>query len=113
MKALSLNALLNRAIGTPNDQLDMFTFVFSQMRDNKVEMTTHLDARFFEYAVLADKSQVANSTLMKLTKDLNASLSPVDPRFLKTFFEQSVKNDNIDGVAHLVNYSGRYGVDLS
>ena len=37
----------------------------------------------------------------------------MDPRYLHKFFEQSLKHDNLDGVAHLVNYSERYGVDLS
>lgn len=37
----------------------------------------------------------------------------MDPRYLQKFFEQSLKRDNLDGVAHLVNYSERYGVDLS
>ena len=67
----------------------------------------------FEYSVLANRLQYANDLLFKLTKDRTESLSPIDPRYLHKFFTQSLKKDNIDGVAHLVNYSERYGVDLS
>ena len=66
-----------------------------------------------EYSVLGGRTQLANSTLVKLTKDRSESLSPVDPRFLSKFFEQSLQKDNLDGVAHLVNYSERYGTDTS
>ena len=60
------------------------------MHDNKVAFTPQIDARLFEYSVLAGQSQLANSTLVKLTKDRSESLSPVDPRFLGKFFEQSL-----------------------
>jgi hypothetical protein len=51
--------------------------------------------------------------LVDLTKDRSEALSPIDPRFLRIFFDQSLKRDNLDGVAHLVNYSERYGTDMS
>lgn len=76
-------------------------------------MTPQIDARVFEYSVLAQQHQVANRTLVKLTKDYTHSLSPIDPRYLQSFFEQSLKKDNLDGVAHLVNYCAHYQVDTS
>ena len=66
----------------------------------------------FEYALLAGKTSLANEILAKLATDRSGHLSPVDPRYLVQFFELSLKNDNLDGVAHLVNYSDRYGVNL-
>ena len=83
------------------------------MHANNVKPTTQIEARMFEYAVLANRPQYANDLLFKLTKDRTESLSPIDPRYLNKFFTQCLKADNIDGVAHLVNYSERYGVDLS
>ena len=75
-------------------------------------MTANLEARSLEYAILAGKSQVANDLLVKLTNNRESNLSSVDPRFLTSFFEQSLKQDNIDGIAHLVNFAERFGVDL-
>ena len=31
---------------------------------------------------------------------------------MRKYFEDCIKRDNIDGTAHLVNYSERYGVSL-
>ena len=63
--------------------------------------------------MLSGKPKIANDLLEKLTKDRRESLSPIDPRYLKSFYEQCLKRDNIDGIAYLVNYSARYGTDTS
>jgi len=76
-------------------------------------MTPQIEARIFEYAVLSEKPQMASGLLQKQTKTSSESISPIDPRFLLKFYEQSLKQDNIDGVAHLVNYSNRFDIDLS
>lgn len=113
LKVLSQHALLLEALNKPVEHLDHFSYVLSQMQANDVKPTPQIEARMFEYAVLANRPQYANDLLFKLTKDHTESLSPIDPRYLNKFFTQCLKRDNIDGVAHLVNYSERYGVDLS
>jgi hypothetical protein len=63
--------------------------------------------------VLNGKPNIANDLLEKLTRDRRETLSPIDPRYLKQFYTQCFKRDNIDGIAYLVNYSARYGTDTS
>lgn len=112
LKALSLHAMLNESLGISNGDLSQFTFVLDSIKQNRIEQTVQLDARSFEYTVLANKLQVANNLIQKLQRDGSEQLSPIDPRYLHKYFVQSLKADNIDGVAHLVNYSHRYGVNL-
>jgi len=110
---LSCHALLNESLGKANNELQHFAFVFERLSDNRVKITPQILARYFEYSVLSDRLEIANDMLVKLTQDYSESLSLVDPRFLLKFFEQSLKRDNIDGVAYLVNYNVRYGIDTS
>ena len=87
LKVLSCHALLNEALGKPIDQLDHFAFVLRQLDANKVKETPHIRARLFEYALLSGKTQLANDLIQKLTVDMKENLSPVDPRYLRKFFE--------------------------
>ena len=63
LKVHSHHALLSESIGKPVADLSHFEYVLDMMNANKVQQTTQLDARLFEYAVLADKPQTANELI--------------------------------------------------
>ena len=113
LKVLSCHALLNEALKQPNEQLEHFAYVLDLMSKNKVRPTVQIEARSFEYAVLGKDRKSANGLLSNLTKDRTESISPIDTRYLLKFFTQCLKTDNLDGIAHLVNYCNRYSVDTS
>ena len=78
-----------------------------------MNLTPQLKARIFEYNILNGQLSNANDMLAKLSKDHTEHFSPIDPRYLESFFGDSIANDNFDGIAYLVNYCKRYGVDVS
>ena len=63
LKAHSLHALLSESLGKPVTDLSHFEYILDIMKANKVDQTTQLDARLFEYAILADKPQIANELI--------------------------------------------------
>ena len=83
------------------------------MQDNKVALTPQIKARFFEYSLLSSHLSKCNEMLAKLAKDFTEEFSPIDSRYLESFFNDSLANDNFDGIAYLVNYCDRYNVDIS
>ena len=111
LKVLSIHALLNEALGKGNDKLEHFSYVLNQLAANRVLPSVHIEARCFEYAVLGNDMRAASDLLTKLTKDRTEMLSPIDTRYLQKFLQRCLKQDQLDGVAHLVNYCARYGVD--
>lgn len=50
----------------------------------------------FEYGHLNQSFELSNSILKYLTK---VDESYIDPRYLRLYFEQSIKKDNFDGIA--------------
>lgn len=67
----------------------------------------------FEYLVVRNDFELANTQLKQLTSDLTQSNSPIDSRYLSLYLKNCLQNDKIDGVAYLVNYCRRYNVDCS
>ena len=112
LKLLSLQGLLLGKDKLPA-LLKQFDYILECMQTNSVLLTPQLRARIFEYSLLSKQFTVANDNLAKLTRDYTEALSPIDTRYLEAFFRDSLASDNIDGVAHLVNYANRYDVDVS
>lgn len=83
LKVLCSHALLNEALGQSNNQMEHFTYVFGQLRANKVALTPAIEARMFEYAILSDKVKQANDLLQSLSENKSEALSPIDTRFLR------------------------------
>ena len=111
LKLLSLQGLLLEDSKLPA-HLKQFDYILTQLDSNDIDHTPTIKARLFEYCVLSDNLSLANDQLSKLARDYTLALSPIDSRYLTEFFSRSVSDDNIDGVAHLVNYASRYDIDL-
>lgn len=76
--------------GDRQKTLQQYEFVFDCMRDNKIQLNSHLRARIFEYALLNGSTSLCNDILTTLSGDNTEQLSPIDPRFLSMFFEESL-----------------------
>jgi hypothetical protein len=63
----------------------------------------------FEYGHLNQSFELSNSILKYLTK---VDESYIDPRYLRLYFEQSIKKDNFDGIAYLINYTNNHDVGI-
>ena len=57
----------------------------------------------FEYALINKQFDVANSMISKLNHD-GVGPNPILPKYLEYFYEECLKKDNFDGIAHLTNY---------
>lgn len=79
-----------------------------------MEPSVEIEARIFEYAAISGAFDRANSQLNRLTKHRNAieGVSLIDNAHLEKYFNLCVKAENLDGLAYLVHYSERHGLDI-
>ena len=93
--------------------LKQFEFVFDVVKEKRIELTPKIRGHMFEYLVLRNDFELANSQLKFLTNDMTEKHSPIDKRFLSIYLKNCLSNDKIDGIAYIVNFSRRYNVDCS
>ena len=93
------------------DTLKQIEYVLQSLLENKVMMTNGLKARACEYAIMKGNLEIANNYVSDLSNQSSTS-HLVNEEYLKEFYLKSLKWDNLDGIAHLVNYSRAHEVSL-
>ena len=63
LKVHICHALLSDSLGKPITDLSHFGYILGQMKANRIGQTVQLDARLFEYAMLAGKHEIANELI--------------------------------------------------
>lgn len=91
-----------------------FEFILQQMSKNAVTPDLQTRAMLFSKSVLDQELDQATISLKKLVDSkMMYSHTQVKVEDLNSFFEQCLKKDNFDGLAHLASYVERYQIDIS
>jgi hypothetical protein len=74
-------------------------------------MTAELKARTCEYAIMKSNLAIANNYIKELSNTASTS-HHLNENYLKEFYSKSLKQDNLDGIALLINYASSQDVGL-
>jgi len=109
LNSTSKIALLKASEDVSRD-LQKFDYIFDCMKKNGVKYNENIRSRVFEYAVLNSSMDLANSMLKTLGEG-SIGNTPIQPEYLKMYFEKCLKRDNFDGIAYLTNYCEKHEVN--
>ena len=109
LKALSLLGVLKPE--QRDETLEQIAYVLQCMHENKITLTDELKARVCEYSIMRGNLKMANTFISSLTTS-SSTISDINENYLKEFYKMSLKEDNLDGIAYLVNYAKEFEISL-